>query len=492
MNRLVEILHEIGRRRVLVLGDVMLDRYTWGDATRISPEAPIPVLRAEDEQIRLGGAGCVATLLAGLGAQVTLAGTVGNDSSGRLVRRLAAELEIDDQALLDVAERVTTKKHRFIGRAAGRHPHQMLRVDEESRQPLAPEHLGALAAAVERRIADCEALLISDYGKGACARTHLPAIIQAARRRGIPCVVDPASSDDYSHYSGAAVITPNRAEAALVAKATIDSPAAGLVAAKQLCDRFGVDAAAVTLDRDGIVVADRQGFAQHFPCRPCDVYDITGAGDTVLAVVGLCQAAGVPLADAARLANIAAGIQVKRFGASAILWDEVVAEVERTSRPVPPKVVSLAELVARVEELRSEQKSIVFTNGCFDLLHAGHVRCLQEAAALGDALIVAVNGDATVQKLKGPRRPLMPQADRADVLAALTCVDLVVVFDELTPHNLLERVRPDVLVKGGTYRVDEVVGREVVEKYGGKVCVTGAVEGLSTTAIVDSLRDPSR
>jgi D-beta-D-heptose 7-phosphate kinase/D-beta-D-heptose 1-phosphate adenosyltransferase len=154
--------------------------------------------------------------------------------------------------------------------------------------------------------------------------------------------------------------------------------------------------------------------------------------------------------------------------------------------------VSLAELVARVEELRSEQKSIVFTNGCFDLLHAGHVRCLQEAAALGDALIVAVNGDATVQKLKGPRRPLMPQADRADVLAALTCVDLVVVFDELTPHNLLERVRPDVLVKGGTYRVDEVVGREVVEKYGGKVCVTGAVEGLSTTAIVDSLRDPSR
>jgi D-beta-D-heptose 7-phosphate kinase/D-beta-D-heptose 1-phosphate adenosyltransferase len=488
MNRLVEILHEIGGHRIVVLGDVMLDRYTWGDATRISPEAPIPVLCALEQQIRLGGAGCVATLLAGLGARVTLAGAVCDDPAGHLVRRLTAELAIDDALLFDVQDRVTTTKHRFIGRAAGRHAHQMLRVDEESRNPLAAADLDRLAAAVEDRLAECDALVVSDYAKGVCSAERLPKIIAAARRRGLPCAVDPARSDDYSHYAGATIITPNRAEAALAAKRAIDSPSAGLEAAKTLCQRYGVEAAAVTIDRDGIVVADRKGFAEHFPCRPCDVYDITGAGDTVLAVFGLCQAAGISLADSAQLANIAAGIQVKRFGASPVHWAEVVAEVELAARAAPPKVVSPFELVARVEALRSQHKSIVFTNGCFDLLHAGHVRCLQEAAALGDVLIVAVNSDASVKQLKGELRPLMPEADRTAVLAALSCVDLVVVFDELTPEALLERVRPDVLAKGGTYRVEDIAGREIVEKYGGRVHLTQVVEGLSTTALVESMR----
>jgi D-beta-D-heptose 7-phosphate kinase/D-beta-D-heptose 1-phosphate adenosyltransferase len=493
LNRLVEILHEIGPRRILVLGDVMLDRYTWGDATRISPEAPIPVLRAEEQQIRLGGAGCVATLLAGLGARVTLAGAVADDPAGRLVRRLTAELGIDDRLLLDVRDRVTTTKHRFIGRAAGRHAHQMLRVDEESPNPLPSANLDRLAASLGDELAGCDALVVSDYAKGVCSPEHLPPIIAAARASGLPCVIDPARRDDYSHYAGATIITPNRAEAALAAKLAIDSPAAGLAAAQTLCQRYQVDAAAVTIDRDGIVVADSQGLAQHFPCRPCDVYDITGAGDTVLAIFGLCQAAGVSLADAARLANIAAGIQVKRFGAAPIHWAEVVAEVERATLAAPPKVVSLSELVTRVDELRAQKKSIVFTNGCFDLLHAGHVRCLQEAAALGDVLIVAVNSDASVKQLKGELRPLMPQADRTAVLAALSCVDLVVVFDEPTPEGLLERVRPDVLVKGGTYRLEEIAGRDIVEKYGGRVHLAQVVEGLSTTALVESLRaKPSR
>jgi D-beta-D-heptose 7-phosphate kinase/D-beta-D-heptose 1-phosphate adenosyltransferase len=269
---------------------------------------------------------------------------------------------------------------------------------------------------------------------------------------------------------------------------TIDSPAAGLTAAAELCRRYGVAAAAVTLDRDGIVVAEADGAAQHFPCRPCEVCDITGAGDTVLAVIGLCLATGGTLADAARLANLAAGIQVKRFGAAPILAAELADEVARSEQPAPSKILSPSQLAARVEDLRSQHKTIVFTNGCFDLLHAGHVRCLQEAAALGDALIVAVNSDSSVRQLKGEGRPLMPQAERAAVLAALTSVDYVVVFDELTPLGLLETIRPDVLVKGGTYQVEDVVGREVVEKYGGRVCTTGVVKGLSTTAIVESLR----
>ena len=533
MRALLSSLSLLERPRVLVVGDVMLDRYTWGDAERVSPEAPVLVLRADECEVRLGGAASVARLLRGLEADVTLAGVIGDDASGRTVRKLLDEAQVDAALIVVDPARPTTVKERFLGRAANRHAHQILRVDTESRTPLDDALAETMARDVAVLVPHHSAVLISDYAKGTCTPELVSSIIAAGRAAGVPVLVDPARGADYERYRGATLLKPNRLEAELALGRSIASPAEALHAARTLRERYNFDAVVITLDRDGLVFATAQE-AEHQPITPRAVYDITGAGDMVLAMLGLCHAARLPLRVAAQLANVAAGLEVRQPGVMPVSRDEIRLELERLSvssalsdhstasggcqpigscsssvwngiaentkttirltpdarRSVPAaavsKLVTLDEAIHVADEYRRAGRTIVFTNGCFDLLHVGHVRCLEEARQHGDVLFVAINSDASVGRLKGPDRPVISQHDRARMLASLACIDHVLIFDDPTPHRLLHAIRPDVLVKGGT--TTDIVGREVVEAYGGRVVQTSEVPDRSTTALVSRLQ----
>jgi D-beta-D-heptose 7-phosphate kinase/D-beta-D-heptose 1-phosphate adenosyltransferase len=416
-----------------------------------------------------------------------LAGVIGDDADGRVVQHLVQEVGIDSALLVIDKLRRTSVKERFLSLAPNQHPHQLLRVDYESNHPIE----GLLGAQLTEHILEnlpiCDALLISDYGKGVCTSTLLRQVILEARRRKIPVIVDPATVPDLSHYHGATILTPNRKEASFAARFSVETPEQAIKAGRVLCRELGLDAVLVTLDRDGIVLVVDNGQAEHFPATVRRVRDITGAGDMVLAMVGLCQAAGITFGDTICMANIAAGLEVERFGVATISRSEIQSEISTKICGLEHKILNVPELTTLVENYRQQRRRIVFTNGCFDLLHAGHIKCLQEAAQQGDVLIVGLNSDTTVSKLKGPGRPIVKQRDRATMLAALECVSHVVVFDDLTPHRMLDALRPDVLVKGGT--TNDVVGREFVESYGGVVKVTTHTAGICTTSLVSSIRE---
>jgi D-beta-D-heptose 7-phosphate kinase/D-beta-D-heptose 1-phosphate adenosyltransferase len=472
---------------ILVLGDIMLDRYTWGDAERVSPEAPVLILRSDLEEVRLGGAASVAFLLRALGASVQLAGIVGDDAAGRTLTKLLTDEQIDHSFVLTDATRPTTVKERFVGRAANRHPNQILRVDRESRSPLSGDLERAFIDNVRQAIPHCQAVLISDYGKGVCTPVLLAEVIATARSNGVPVLVDPARGADPIRYRHATLLKPNRLEAEAALGRRIDSPAAALEAGQLLCQRLQLSAAVITLDRDGLVVVPAGETGEFVPTHAREVYDITGAGDMALAVLGICQAASLSFRESALLANLAAGVEIERLGVAAVTRSELRSAAAMRPGSDPPKRVTLDEIATLAEAYRRQGKSIVFTNGCFDLLHVGHLRCLEEAAQLGDILIVGINSDNSVRRLKGESRPVINEQDRATLLAALACVDHVVVFDDDTPHECLRRIRPDWLVKGGTYGPHEVVGQELVESYGGRAHVTSRVGDMSTTRILQTI-----
>jgi len=489
-NHLVELIHRLGTPRVLVLGDAILDRYIWGDAERVSQEAPVILLRADRDEVRLGGAANVANMLRGLQADVTLATVVGDDANSAILLRELERGGIGRSAVTCDPSRPTTVKERFIGRAQNRHPHQMLRVDRETRAPLDAAISADLLSRILPAIAEHQAVLISDYGKGVCTPGVVRQVIDAARAAGVPVVVDPRPDSDYSLYRGATAVTPNRLETRLATGRDISSAEDALAAGLQLCRELELDHAYVTLDSDGIALVRADGSGQLLPTRKRQVYDITGAGDMVLATIGTGLAAGFAPEDIARLANIAGGLEVERIGVVPVTREEMLADVLANSHGAPDKICMLPELEQHVAARRSLGQRIVFTNGCFDMLHAGHVECLQQAADEGDCLIVAINSDAGVRRLnKGPERPIFHQEQRAKMLAALEAVDYVVVFDEPTPHALLARLKPDLLVKGGAYQRHEIVGWEVVATYGGTVKPLGHVPGISTTQIVEMLRN---
>lgn len=488
-NHLIDIVQQLGSPRVLVLGDLILDRYVWGDADRISQEAPVILLREERQEVRLGGAANVAHMLHGLEAHVTMAGIVGGDGDGQDVRTLLEASGVNCEPLLTDTTRPTTVKVRFIGRAQHRHPHQMLRVDREVRTPLSAELAKQLLDRLLPLIGQHDAVLISDYAKGVCTPEVSQAVIQAARKLNIPVIVDPSSSGDCSMFVGATAVTPNRLETKRATGIEVVQPRDAYAAGRDLCERFKLDYAFVTIDSDGIVLVRSKGEAEHLSTRKREVYDITGAGDMVLATIGVGAAAGVDPADLARLANIAGGLEVEQIGVVPISREQILADLVAGSRDVGDKVCSLDALSRHVAARKKLGQKIVFTNGCFDMLHVGHVTYLREAAALGSCLIVAVNSDSSVRRLeKGSERPIFPQEQRAAMLAALQAVDYVIVFDDATPHSLLETLKPDVLVKGGTYAKKEIVGWEIVESYGGEVRALSVVPGISTTKIVERLR----
>lgn len=487
--QLLETLGRLGKPSLVVLGDLILDRYTWGQAARISPEAPVVVLRSDKQEERLGGAANVAHMLAALGAEVRSVGVVGSEAAGGRVRQLLAEVGIDTSAVLTDSTRPTSVKERFMGRAGSCHAHQMLRVDCESTQPLSAELESELRKRLTGHLQSASALLIADYAKGVCTPELLRWVIAEARRLGCPILVDPGQGRDLEYYRGATLMKPNRRETELATRQIIDSGQAAEQAGIALCRQYGFDLACITLDADGMMLCGPDGSAQRFPTQARAVYDITGAGDMVLAMLGFCVAQEVPLKHSVQLANIAAGLEVEQNGVVPISLDEIRQQLHASLLQNPPKQIDLVQAHQLAELYRQQQRRIVFTNGCFDLLHVGHVTYLQEAAAMGDVLIVGVNGDASVRRLKGPQRPVISENDRAAMLAALACVNHVIVFDTDTPHPLLHAIRPDVLVKGGTYRPDEVVGHEFVSSYGGQVAVTSMIDGVSTTRIVESMRE---
>jgi D-beta-D-heptose 7-phosphate kinase/D-beta-D-heptose 1-phosphate adenosyltransferase len=487
---LIDDMERLGTPRILVLGDLILDRYVWGDADRISQEAPVILLREDRQETRLGGAANVANMLRGLDAEVTLAGVVGNDADAPLVAQELARAGVDCSALITDDDRPTTCKVRFMGRAQHRHPHQMLRVDREMRHPIRTEIAQKLLDAMLPRLHEFQAVLISDYAKGVCTAEVVKPLIAAARAAGIPVVVDPAAGGDYNLYRGATGVTPNRSETQKATGIDVRSIEAAYKAGNLLVEKFGLDMAFVTLDRDGIVLARQDGEPIHLPTRIREVYDVTGAGDMVLAMFGLGMAAGIEPSRLCRLANVAGGLEVEQVGVVRISRKEILTDLLHGSRRAAGKVCSLDELTRHVSARHKAGQKVVLTNGCFDLLHVGHITYLAEAAREGDCLIVAINSDDSVRRLnKAPERPIFDQEYRAAMLAGLESVDYVVVFDEDTPHAVLHALQPDILVKGGTYRDDEIVGREVVVQYGGRVKALGVTPGVSTTEIVRRLRE---
>ena len=481
---LIRRVESLGRPRLLVVGDLILDRYIWGDAERISQEAPVPLLRADTREHRLGGASSVATMLATLGAEVHLVGGVGRDPEAGHVRLLLDELAINHDDVVTLDDRPTTLKERYIGRAQDRHPQQMIRVDYETRDPLPAAVEAGLIDRLPSAVAASDLVLISDYDKGVCTPKLLRALIDTCRAQGVPVVADPIRGSDYSRYAGVHCMTPNRLEAGLATGRTIRTTAEAIEVGQTLVDRLGMDAILVTLDRDGMALVRADGRAEVVPTRPRQVYDITGAGDMVLSIVGLCLAAGADYDEAAALGNVAGGLEVEKIGVALLTRQEILQDLIRHQPSEGGKLLHDGALLAEVARRRAAGQRIVFTNGCFDILHVGHARLLRQAKAEGDALIVGINTDTSVRRLKGPTRPIHDEGSRAELLGALECVDLVTTFDAETPLALIEAIRPDVLVKGGDYRPDEVVGREVVEGSGGRLVLIPLVEGHSTTGIV--------
>lgn len=489
-QHLAELLKQLGHPRVLVLGDAILDRYIWGNAERVSQEAPVILLRADHDETRLGGAANVANMLRGLETDVTLVTVIGDDYYAGTMRQELEQAGIDGSLVLTDPTRPTTVKERFMGRAQNRHPHQMLRVDREVRDLLSAELSERLLDALRSALSTHQAVLVSDYGKGVCTPEIVKATIAACRKAGVPVIVDPRPGTDYTLYHGATAITPNRLETKLATGIEVRTIDDAVTAGLRLCRQLTLDHAYITLDSDGMVVVQADGSATHVPTRKRQVYDITGAGDMVLATIGVGLAAAVAPVDIARLANVAGGLEVERVGVVPITRQEMLADIHANDRSGRDKVCTLEELEAHLAQRRKLGQKIVMTNGCFDILHAGHVEYLQQAAREGDCLVVAINSDASIRTLnKGPDRPIFPEQQRAAMLAALEAVDHVIVFEQSTPHVLLERLKPDLLVKGGTYSHHEIVGWELVEAYGGKVKPLGQVPGLSTTRIVERLRE---
>jgi D-beta-D-heptose 7-phosphate kinase/D-beta-D-heptose 1-phosphate adenosyltransferase len=423
-------------------------------------------------------------MLATLGAEVRLVGGVGRDPEAGHVRQMLADLAIDTRDVVDLPDRPTTLKERYIGRAQDRDPQQMIRVDYETRDPIPSTVEAELIRRIPEAVAGSDLVLISDYDKGVCTPTLLRALIRAGREAGVRVVADPIRGSDYTRYAGVHCMTPNRLEAGLATGTAIRTPEDALDVGRTLVGRLGMEAILVTLDRDGMALVRADGRSELIPTRPRQVYDITGAGDMVLSIVGLCLAGGADYDEAAALGNVAGGLEVEKIGVALLSRQEILRDLIEHRENETGKRLEGEALLAEVARRRAAGQSIVFTNGCFDLLHVGHARLLRQAAACGDVLVVGLNSDASVRRLKGPTRPLNSEAARAELLAALECVDLVTVFDDDTPLALIEAIQPDVLVKGGDYRPEEVVGREVVEGSGGKLVLIPLVEGHSTTGLV--------
>ncbi len=466
--------------KVLVVGDLMLDRYIFGDVDRISPEAPVPVLRHARRYERAGGAANVAMNLAGLGCQAFLAGFWGEDAEQT---ELAAILDAAHVDTLGVVSGTlpTISKTRIVGRVQ-----QLLRLDIESREDRPAVEAARLLERVVELTKKMSAVILSDYAKGALTDALCHAVIETARTAGIPVLVDPKSAD-FTKYAGATTVCPNLGELAMATGVAAHKTDDLLAAGRGLLAAHDLKFLTVTMSEKGITLLDREG-SYHSPTRAREVFDVSGAGDTVIATLAASIAGGLQVRTAVDLANVAAGIVVAKVGTVPVAQHELIAALTPSSGvSAGEKILEIDRLVMRAAEWRASGETIVFTNGCFDLLHVGHITLLEECRRFGSKLVLGLNTDRSVSGLKGPARPIVGERERARVMAALAAVDAVVLFDQETPLELIRALRPNVLVKGGDYRVETVVGHEDVMAYGGRVEIVPTVEGFSTTNIVKKL-----
>lgn len=466
--------------RVLVIGDIMLDRYIQGEVDRISPEAPVPVLRHAQRFDRAGGAANVAMNLAGLGCQTFLAGFWGDDAEQHQLASLLGQASVDTLGVVS-SSLPTVSKTRIIGRQQ-----QLLRLDIESAAAYPAVEIARLEERAVELVGKVHAVVLSDYAKGALPESLCRAVIGAARQHGLPVLVDP-KTDDIARYAGSTTLCPNLAELALATHLPRAGTEQLFHEAQQLVSRHGFEFLTVTQSEKGIAVVWPDRIEQH-PARSREVFDVSGAGDTVIATLAAALAAGIPVSSAIELANTAAGIVVGKVGTVPVSAAEIVAELTpSTSFRASEKLLTREQARARVAEWRQTGETVVFTNGCFDLLHVGHITLLEDCRRFGSKLVLGLNADVSVQRLKGPTRPIVGENERARVMAALAAIDAVVTFAEDTPLELIDLLRPDVLVKGGDYTLETVVGHELVLSYGGRVEIIPTVEGFSTTNIVRKL-----
>ncbi len=482
-------LTELSDQTVLCIGDLMLDEFVYGDVTRISPEAPTPVIAVKRTEVMVGGAGNVARNLVALGGRCIFVGVVGNDDAGgALTRALAANPLIEFELVIDPA-RQTTRKVRFVSE---HHSTHLLRADWESAGGINAAAEDALIGHAIKAMPRAGAVVLSDYAKGALTPRVIRAVIDAANRLGKPVIVDPKGCD-YSIYSGATLITPNRQELADATRTAAQSDDEIAHAAAGLARALGAKAVLVTRSEAGMTLVG-EGAPIHIPAYPVRVRDVSGAGDTVVAVLSAMLAMKADFESAMRAANAAAAVVVGKRGTATLTVAELRSRILPAASLAPEEkiVFDWALLDEHLDDWRKQGLRIGFTNGCFDLLHPGHVKLLAAARAACDRLVLGLNGDASVRRLKGEGRPVQNVQSRAEVLAALEAVDLVVVFDEDTPKDLIARVKPMVLVKGGDYKREDVVGHDIVEALGGSVVLIDLVPGQSTTSMVERSARPNR
>jgi D-beta-D-heptose 7-phosphate kinase/D-beta-D-heptose 1-phosphate adenosyltransferase len=481
--------------RLLVIGDLMLDEYLRGEVDRISPEAPVQVVAVQKEDFTLGGAGNVVNNVVALGGKVSAVGVIGTGRNGQLLLNMFNELGVETEGVIKESGRITTQKTRII--AANHANQQVLRVDREKKQDISLSSLEIITRYIEDKIPDVDVVLISDYGKGLITESMLSGVIASAKKHKKMIIVDPKGLD-FSKYSGVSLLTPNKKEAALASGVEIIDESSLEKAAYKILQNIDIDKLLITCGQDGMVLFERKKEPFRVQAEARQVFDVSGAGDTVLAVLGLAVASGASIHNSVAVANTAAGIVVGKAGTAAVSKQELTWALKifmgkpKTAtiddQRLPSKYKDLSELPALVENLKKKGKRLVLTNGCFDLLHAGHIMLFSASKQLGDTLVVAIDDDESVKKLKGSGRPVLNANERCRILSALDAVDYVVVFSSHELKKLIEIIQPDILTKGSNYTSKEVFGRELVEKYGGRVELIPVTENISSTRIINNIK----
>jgi len=486
-EKLLKTVTNLGSPKIMVVGDFMLDVYTYGDALRISPEAPVPVLKVCRTEHSCGGAGRVAVNLAALGAVPVCLGIIGDDRNGKRLEKMLKEAGADTSGMVTAADRPTTTKQRLVGLAQHRHQQQLFRMDEESTEPLSGKQYEKILRAYEDKLQQADIVCLQDYDKGLLRLDICRKMIELAKKSDKKVLVDPCVTSDYSKYARATLITPNRQETFANVGFEIKTVNDAARAAGQLAQKLLLEAVVITLDKEGAYLkTERMG--EIIPTRPRSVYDVTGAGDIVLATLAITLAADYDYKTAVELSNITGGIEVEKFGAATVTIEEIINEIISQNRGKSGKVHSIDSLVKELAWHRGQKKTIVFTNGCFDVVHRGHIEFLKFCKSQGDIVVVGLNSDSSAKTIKGTGRPINNQNDRAAVLAALETVDYITVFDEPDPLNLIKKAKPDMLVKGQDWAQKGVIGREFVESYGGKVVLAPLVEGKSSTETIKKMK----
>ena len=482
-STLVSHIEWLSQARILCVGDLMLDRFVYGEVERTSPEAPVPILAIERQSVMLGGVGNVARNLISIGARATLLSVVGDDEVGRNLTQMVGEEDRIEPYLLVEPGRPSTEKTRFV--AGGQ---QLLRTDRETRHWISEQSAENLLRMAEDIIPECDVLVLSDYAKGILTDELCQALIKRARAENKPVVVDPKGSD-YTCYRGASIITPNRRELGAATGGVVGTDGEIVATGRAMIEQLEIDALLVTRSQDGMTLISSDGRVEHLPAQAREVFDVSGAGDTVVATLASALAKGVDLIEAAALANVAASVVVAKSGTAVVYAADLLHAVRASDlTSSEAKIVPLTAALEAIDKWRAEGHKMGFTNGCFDLLHPGHISLLRQSKSSCERLIVGLNSDASVRRLKGEERPVQSESARAQVLASLETIDLVVIFAEDTPINMIEAIRPDVLIKGGDYRIEEVVGAEFVQGYGGQILLADTEPGFSTSRTIEKLQ----